>query len=113
MPPRAPLSSVSLLRSLVGDARGPGNRDRAERSRKLVVVDPSARPTPVLGRKLEDARARPARKDAKEVAEILLGVEAVKFRGGNERKPRARDQRIGLRAEEKPVVTAERDMPDL
>jgi len=111
MPPRAPLSSVSLLRSLVGGGRGPGNHDRAERSRKLGSVEPGPRPTPVLGRKLEDARARPARKDAKKVTQVLLGVEAVKLRGGNERKPRARDKRVGLGAEEKPVVTAMESSP--
>ncbi len=71
---------MSLLCSLVGDARGGRNRDRAKRSRELGGVEPSPRPTPVLGRKLEDARARPARKDAKEVTKVLLGVEAVKLR---------------------------------
>ena len=113
MPPRSPLSSVSLLRSLVGGARGGGNRDRAKRSREIGSVEPGPRPAPVLGRKLEDSRARPARKDAKEVTEVLLGVETVKLRGGNERKPRARDQRVRLGAEEKPVVPTERDVPDL
>ncbi len=113
MPNRSPLSSVSLLRSMVDGGHRRGNRDRTEGLRERGGVERSVGPAPVLRRKLQDARARPARQDAKEVAQVELGVERVKLRGGNQRKPRAGDTGVRLRAEEKPVVAAERDVPDL
>ena len=113
MPIPETLTSFALLRGLCAGVPERGNRDVPERLRELNGVESRPRRRPILLGKLEDGRRGPAREHAKEIAEVILRIERMKLRGGDKREQRARDERVGLRAEEEPIVTAYGDMPDL
>src|ERR1019366_9708785 len=93
--------------------RGRRNRERADFVGKLDGVETGAGLRPVLRRELDVAVARPMAKHAEEVAQVLLGVELVESRGGNERKQVAGAGSVVVAAHKQPRLTAGRDFSQL
>ena len=90
-------------------ARSAG-RSRVRRDgRARLLIQPLARPSPVLGRGLEVAISRPVRNDADDVGEVSLGVELVQLARSDEGEEVRGGLGVAIGAAEHPGFAADRD----
>jgi hypothetical protein len=107
--------SRSVRRRLLLRRRGDrlGYRQGADLGGELPGVEASTGGGPVLGSELEVAVLGPVGQDAEDVAEVLLGVEPVQARRGDERKEIAGAGSVIVTADEQPRLATHRDLPQL
>ena len=105
----------STRRRLLLGRRGDrlGDIQRADFGRELARVEASAGSCPVLGGELQVPVPGPVGQDAKDVAEVLLGIEAVQAGRGDQRQEIAGAGGMIVAADEEPGLAPHRDLPQL